>query len=155
MALSISEAIREDDIDTGTTKNIKTGTDAGGRHIQFMAISDTDGNHTAPGSYYNTGGTAEASAVVSGSATRVKSITMMLDPTITTSRWCMGFNATSLPADGAAPDVRFLVAGAGASSKTYAAMRAFSTGLVLAVSTTPGTLTVATSGEAYFDVEYA
>lgn len=168
MPLTVSEAIREDDISTGTTKNIKTGTDAGGRHIQFMAVADDDGNQVgftgAPlvvssaeptVTYYDTGGAAEEQAVVSGSGTGVRVVTCLLDPAVTTSRYCMLFDATAAQANGATPIHRFLVPSQGAASVTFEYGRPVSSGLVVALSTTANTLTLPGSGEAYFSAQTA
>jgi len=98
---------------------------------------------------YATGGSAEASAVVVASAAALRELRVVLDPSATTLRYMMLFNATSLPVNGTAPAWRGLVPPSGEMSENWPDGLDFATGIVVALSETADTLTVAPA-EAFF-----
>lgn len=71
MPLTPSSAVRQDD---GAGKNIKTGTDGGGDHIQFVALSDDTGAHT---------GISGAPLAVTGPTSGTAPISKLMDETDT------------------------------------------------------------------------
>lgn len=101
---------------------------------------------------YVTGGTAEASAVILGSATAssLKELRVILDPAATTLRYAMLFNAAALPANGTAPAWRGLVPPAGEMSESWPDGLDFTAGIVVAISESVDTLTIAPA-EAFFN----
>jgi len=165
MALTPSFVVRRDDT---SGKNIKTGRDGAGNIIQFVSLTDDVGEQTGisgaalpvvldssgPVSFYDSGAAADTQEVVSTSGVRVKEVFVSLAPGVSGDRWVMLFNANSARTNGALPVTRFKVPAADDASRTFEAERTFPTGLVVAVSTTIGTLTLPGSGEAYFSVQY-
>lgn len=98
---------------------------------------------------YATGASAEASAVLASAAASIHELRVVLDPTAVTLRYMMLFNATSLPVNGTSPAWRGLVPSSGEMSESWPDGLAFATGIVVALSETSDTLTIAPA-EAYF-----
>lgn len=100
---------------------------------------------------FGTAGAAVASAVLSASPSTLVELRVILDPTATTDRYVMLFDATSLPSNGTVPIWRgFLPGGVELSeSWTETGLDFPTNGIVVAISSTIDTLTV-TGVEAFF-----
>jgi hypothetical protein len=113
--------------------------------------------HTPVTNYASlTPGSAEVSAIISGTPTTLLELRVFLDPTATVGRWVMLFDASSLPVDTTEPLWRAYIPGGSSINESWGADPTelpgliFPTnGIVAAVSSTPNTLTV-TGAEAYF-----
>jgi hypothetical protein len=166
MALSISEAIREDDISSGITKNIKTGTDGGSRHIQFMALADENGDHFGitgapaivqgdPKTWYSSGETKENQKTAKASPGVLWSIACTIDPADnpSTRRWLMVFDKATAPVNTDIPVYKIPVAGGGNTVVEFPRGMSLATGVSVALSSTVDNLTLPTA-ENFFEVEY-
>ena len=106
---------------------------------------------------YATAGAAVASAIISAVPATLVELRVISDPTVTVDRYVMLFDATSLPANGAAPLWRSYLPGGSGIGESWGdiGLPFTSLGIVAAISSTPDTLTV-TSAEAYFHaISYA
>lgn len=161
MALTPSNCIREND---SSGSEIKTGTDSGGEHIQYITQVDDDGDQAAivgnPAivegdtlSWADTDGTADTNLVVKSSAGKLFEVRAL--NTSSSARYLHIFNATSAPSGSDVPAHRVLVPALGEASESFGINgRAFSTGIVVAFSTTIDDYTAPGSNEAYFHVGY-
>lgn len=119
---------------------------AGERHMSMVEV-DAEGNPVAYGTNYATTA-AEDSAVLKASAGQVGEIHAYQDGLAGTAVVFMLFNATSLPANGAAPVWRIPIVG-GIANYWFPTGYQFSTGLVGAFSSTHATLTVTTDSQGF------
>lgn len=106
---------------------------------------------------------AADSLVVKSSPGRLFQIRVILDAAVAADRFLQVHAATSAPSDGTAPVWEAFVPGA-LSGANYAQAAddfepisglALSPGIVLALSSTPGTLTITTASEGFFVASYA
>lgn len=161
MALTPSNAKRADD---SSGKDIKTGTDSGGDHIQYITQVDDSGDQASivgnPSivqgdtlSWADTDGTADTNLVVKtspGTLFEVRAIN-----TSSSVRYLHIFNDTSAPSGSDVPAHRVLVPASGEASESFGINgRAFSTGIVVAFSTDVDDYNAPASNEAYFHVGY-
>lgn len=102
--------------------------------------------------------TPEASAdslVIKAAPGKLGEILVVMDPTAgITDRCAMLFDATSLPANGTDPVWRFPVVGSKAAAYAFPRGLEFTTGIVVALSSTWDDLTVTVGLEAYFHAQY-
>ena len=107
--------------------------------------------HTHTHNVYVTAGSAVASAVISGAPATLVELRVILDSAVAVDRYVMLFDATSLPVDTTPPFWRLLVPAGSEASETWnpSGLDFPNLGIVAAVSSTIGTLTV-TGAEAYF-----
>lgn len=97
-----------------------------------------------------TAGTAATSLVVHNAACALYHADVVLDDTVSDPRWLFVHNLTTAPTNGAVPVWRARVGGGFASIDFGAHGLYLLTGCTLALSTTPGTLTLPGSNEGYF-----
>jgi len=98
---------------------------------------------------------ADDSLVALAAPGAVGEVSVSLDTSAGASdRTVMIFDAASLPANGTVPKWRFPVAGAKAASYSFPHGLDCNTGIVVALSSTEDTLTVATANEGYLHVQY-
>jgi len=165
MALTIGHIVRDDD---ASGYNVKTGADASGRRIQFMALADEDGDQigtndvplpiaatvATAASWYVTAGSRETQAEVKGSAGSV--IEMSVINSSSSTLYAMLFDDTGTAANSDVPIVRQEVPATGQSVRVFGSEdpRDFSTGIIVALSTTDDTLTLPGAHYGTFEVKY-
>ena len=111
------------------------------------------GNSSPNLTWYDTGGSAEDSAIIATTTATLYMLRVLINTE--NDRYLMIFNNTSLPANGTAPDHRAFVPGLGEAMESLGPYgRKFSTGMVVALSSTRDTLTVTTGSEGFFHVGY-
>lgn len=105
---------------------------------------------------YSSAAAEDSTPDVGTGACELRQLRAILDSTITSTRYLMFFNSTTLPANGTAPVWRVLVPAGGESSESFEkGEMAFTTGLTVALSSTIGTLTVTTASEGYLQIVVA
>lgn len=149
----------------GSGDDIKVFTDGGGAEIQGVALVDENGDHAGVPSnglitegrglsYESTGAAAERSHVVKNSPG-----TLWMFRALGTSGapdlWVMVLDQVAAPAGGEVPVWRaFLPAGGEIGDDFFPGGRSFANGIVIAVSSTPGTWTDPGSDYAFFHVGF-
>lgn len=105
-------------------------------------------------SWYSSAASAEETASVSGNPGAVFKADVVLDSSVTADRWLMVFDVVGAPPVGATPILRARVSGGFASIELGIYGREVAAGVSVALSTTPGTLTLPGAGEGYFQVAF-
>lgn len=149
MALTQTTVIRTDDLSGDTFLTYDT---AGGAKAQGMVMADADGNPIAYGTNYSSSA-AEDSKVIKASAGQAGEIHAYLDGFSGTAVTVMLFDASSLPATGTEPLWRIPLVG-GVGNYFFPTGLQFSAGLVVAFSSTHGTLTVTTASEGFIHARF-
>lgn len=124
-----------------------------GRAVQSVALSPEVQGELL--SHAASAGAAENTFVLKATPGRVFSGAVLLDPTVAAARYLMVFNLAAAPTAGAVPLLRFYVpaAGQGGFDLGLYGLQC-DTGIALAVSTTPDTLTLPGSSEGFFQGSY-
>ena len=154
--MAIKEQVKRPEPGSGFGFN--TFRDPSGGRSQGVAITDEDGSHQgieanplvikpwpAPVIRYNTGALPEASAILSAVPTRLLHLRVVMDLASVAPAYMLLFDAVSVPANNAVPIWRTYVHRDGQADETFEEGKelVFTYGLVVALSSTPGTLTLA------------
>lgn len=132
---------------------IKTDEDASNRHSQgvwFPGVDDID---------YVTGKLPEDAAIAHVGPMDIVLVDVIVKASVLSERFLLLFDADALQVDGTAPVARWTLPAAGSSGtrqRTAWSQRVLKTvtvGAVIALSTTPGDLTVTAGSEAWFRVK--
>jgi len=148
MALTGSSVKRFDD----ATGDVFATWDDGAKEHQSFVMSDADGQPIAYG-FQGISAVAEDSKVIKASAGAAGELHAYLDGLSGTAVCAMCFNATSLPANGTTPYWRIPLIG-GVGSYWFPTGLLFTTGLVMAFSSTHANLTVTTGSEGFFQTRH-
>lgn len=149
MSLTESSAVRTDD---SSGKNIKTFTDAGSDHIQGIALCDDLGDHAFIESWYDTDTTLDEKVLVKASAGRLFQVRVCSQHG--SDVWLQFFNeADATPSTD--PLMRVLLPANGYVSIDLGMFgRYFSTGILIATSTTLATYTSPSASDFAYSVGY-
>jgi len=148
MSLTPAVAVRTDD---SSGKNIKTFTDAGSSHIQGVALCDEDGDHLQLESWYDSSALQEKQSI-KGSAGRL--FFLRVHSTSASAAYIQLFDETGTTPS-TTPLLRTLVpAGAEVTIDLRLFGRKFSTGILLAMSSTMLTYTAHGASEFAFVAGY-
>ena len=121
--------------------------DGSARH-QSVVLADADGNPVAYGTNYSSSAAEDSEVIQSGSGV-VGEVHGYLDGLSGLGVCIMLFDASSLPVNGTAPAWRIPLLG-GVGTYFWPTGFQYSTGLVVAFSSTHATLTVTTTSEGFF-----
>jgi hypothetical protein len=139
---------------------IKTFLD-GADHVQGAALVDDNGDHagieTIPLvvrpkrlTWSGSSSSLETSRQVSAGAGHLHEVRCLLDPTVTADRYLHVFIDVASVSGGETPAWRAFIPAGGEASDSFKGGLPFTTGCVVAVSTTLATLTLPGAGEAMF-----
>lgn len=149
MALTPGAAVRTDD---SSGLNIKTFVDAGSAHSQGVALVDDNGDHCIPESWYDTDTTLDEAVNIKASAGRLFQVRVCSQHS--SDVWLQFFNeADAVPSTD--PLMRVLLPANGYVSVDLGLHgRYFSTGILIAPSSTLATYTAISASDFAYSVGY-
>lgn len=153
MPASPTTVNRTDDPSSGDDFKVYEDTNTPARIVQAVA-NDPDVSGRLLTWSVTPGGNATSSVAIKTAAGIVFKIDVIMDPTVVDDRWLMVFDQISVPKNNDDPALRARISGGFASVDLGLYGRELLTGLSVAVSSTPGLLTLPAGAEGYFQVGY-
>lgn len=162
MALTPGFVLRTPDPALGADK-ILTLEDGSNRKAQGMVFVDENGAHAGIESnplrtrppkltWADTAGALQNKRIVKSSPGAVFEARAIVDPSVSSVRYLLFFNQTTVPVNGEIPILRALLPIGGEAAESIAAGKPFSIGIAVAISETPLTLTLPGSAEGMFHI---
>lgn len=144
---------RTDDPSSGDDFKVYEDTNTPARLVQAVANDPDVGGRLL--SWHTTPGAAAVEAVsVKATGGVVFKVDVVLLDSVVASRWLMVFDLAAAPGAGADPILRARIGGGLASIDLGLYGRETTNGIGVAISTTPGLLSLPGSGEGFFQVGY-